>query len=127
MDTQTQLIIDQLKRTQESSDTMANEFSGVKSELSGLRSDVQNLSGRVSRVETQLDGTNSRCMEHGENTKRFEVEIQHLKKDAEEAKRAREKIDLRTFDGWKRVAPFGILALASVLGLLRDKIVAFFG
>lgn len=126
MDTQTQLIIEQMKRTHESSDTMIREFGGVKSELTGLRSDVQNLAGRVSRIEEQTDATSDRCMRHGENTERFEVEIAHLKQAVADAKTAREKIDLRTLDGWKRITPFAILGIAAVFGLIKDKIIAFF-
>lgn len=126
METETQLIINQLKHTQESSDKMAEEVKANTAEVSGLRSDVQNLAGRVERIEQQSDSTNQRCMEHGENTERFEVEIEHLKKDAAEAKKAREKIDLRTLDGWKRITPFAILGIAAIFGLLKDKVIAFF-
>lgn len=126
MDTNTKIILDQLKRTQDSNDRMEKSFTKNAVAVHGLKSEIKRHGEDIKSVKGDVEILARKVQERGEDTQRFEIELTHTKADLEELKAKHSKISLRTIEGWKQVIPYLILGLAGVFGVFWDRLVPLF-
>jgi chromosome segregation ATPase len=132
MDDLNKLILTQLERTQESNEAMTGQFTALTGEIGSLRSEVSNQSESVEALGQRVGSIESTMSARAENTAAMSTAVSFIKKDqarlerrqtALEAKHS--AINLKTLEGWKQIAPYLVLGLVGLLGLLRDKLPGF--